>query len=144
MLPKRAYDLGVGMGNDNQDARYRLSHTMLRVKDLDKTLDFYCRLMGMRVLRRTDYEGGRFTNTFIGYGEENTHTTIELTHNWDTDQYDMGEALATPLTDLRLFGKSEIRGHRRLGVALARGETLQAARETAVQVAGAIGIELQN
>ena len=62
---------------------YRLAHTMLRVRDLEKTLDFYVRLLGMRVLRRTDYADGRFTNTFIGYGDEATHAAIELTHNWD-------------------------------------------------------------
>ncbi len=62
---------------------YRLAHTMIRVRDLEKSLDFYTRLLGMQVLRSRDYEDGRFTNTFIGYGPEATHPTIELTHNWD-------------------------------------------------------------
>ena len=70
---------------------YRLSHAMLRVRDLDASLDFYCRILGMAVLRKTDYPDGRFTNTFIGYGEEATHPTIELTHNWDqVEPYEMG------------------------------------------------------
>lgn len=73
------------------NGQYRLAHTMLRVRDLDRTLDFYCRILGMEVLRRTDYPDGRFTNTFVGYGEEATHPAIELTHNWDqSERYDMG------------------------------------------------------
>ena len=49
---------------------YRFAHTMIRVYNLDKSLDFYCRILGMKVLRSTDYPGGRFTNTFVGYGPE--------------------------------------------------------------------------
>ncbi|PWC55831.1 lactoylglutathione lyase [Azospirillum sp. TSO22-1] len=64
-------------------SQYRLLHTMLRVFDLDKSLDFYTRLLGMKMLRRTDYEGGRFTLAFVGYGEESDTAVIELTHNWD-------------------------------------------------------------
>jgi lactoylglutathione lyase len=70
---------------------FRLAHTMIRVVDLDRTLDFYTRLLGMRVLRQSEYPGGRFTNTFIGYDEEDASTVIELTWNWDqTDPYDLG------------------------------------------------------
>lgn len=70
---------------------YRLLHTMLRVFDLDASLDFYTRLLGMRLLRRTDYEGGRFTLAFIGYGEESETAVIELTHNWDqAEPYSIG------------------------------------------------------
>lgn len=65
---------------------YRLLHTMIRVKDLDRTIDFYTRLLGMRVLRNTDFEGGRFTNVFIGYGDEDSETVLELTHNWDQEE----------------------------------------------------------
>ena len=70
---------------------FRLAHTMIRVVDLDRTLDFYTRLLGMRVLRQKEYPGGRFTNTFIGYDEEDSSTVIELTWNWDqTEPYDLG------------------------------------------------------
>ena len=73
-------------------APYRLSHTMLRVKDLKASLHFYCDLFGMQVLRSTEYPDGRFTNTFIGYGPEASHATLELTHNWDqTETYDKGD-----------------------------------------------------
>jgi len=65
-------------------------HTMLRVGDLEKSLRFYCDVIGMRLLRRKDYPSGRFTLAFVGYGDEDTHTVIELTHNWDTDHYDLG------------------------------------------------------
>lgn len=70
---------------------YRLAHTMMRVRDLEKSLEFYVGLLGMDVLRRTDYPDGQFTNTFIGYGPEATSPTLELTHNWDRgDVYDKG------------------------------------------------------
>lgn len=65
---------------------------MLRVRDLDASLHFYCDLLGMRVLRRKEYPGGRFTLVFVGFGEEDEHTVIELTHNWDRDQYELGDA----------------------------------------------------
>ncbi len=64
-------------------ANYRFAHTMIRVYDLDKSLDFYCRILGMKVLRSTEYPSGRFTNTFVGYGPEDDNTSIELTYNWD-------------------------------------------------------------
>ena len=62
---------------------YRLLHTMLRVFDLDKSIRFYTDLLGMRLLRRNDYEGGRFTLAFVGYGDESGTAVLELTHNWD-------------------------------------------------------------
>jgi len=65
---------------------YRLLHTMIRVKDQDKSIDFYTRHLGMKVLRQKDFEGGRFTNTFIGYGDESSEAVIELTYNWDQDE----------------------------------------------------------
>jgi len=61
----------------------RLLHTMIRVFDLDRSIDFYTRQLGMSLLRRTDYEGGRFTLAFVGYGAEAETAVIELTHNWD-------------------------------------------------------------
>ncbi len=70
----------------------RMLHTMLRVRDLEKSLDFYCRHLGMKLLRKSDYPEGRFTLAFIGYGAESDHTVIELTHNWDrTEPYDLGD-----------------------------------------------------
>ncbi len=70
---------------------HRVMHTMVRVRDLDKSLDFYTRLLGMNLLRRKDYPEGRFSLAFVGYGPEINHAVIELTHNWDqpTD-YDIG------------------------------------------------------
>lgn len=73
------------------DGAYRLLHTMIRVRDLDKSIDFYTRLLGMKLLRKNDYEGGRFTLAFVGYGDEADHSVIELTHNWDQDEpYELG------------------------------------------------------
>jgi len=64
---------------------------MMRVCNLESSLNFYCGILGMEVLRRTDYPEGRFTNTFIGYGPEAEFPTLELTHNWDQDaDYDKG------------------------------------------------------
>jgi lactoylglutathione lyase len=68
----------------------RMLHTMLRVGDLEKSLRFYCEVLGMRLLRRKDFPSGRFTLAFVGYGDEETNTVLELTHNWDTDRYDLG------------------------------------------------------
>jgi len=68
----------------------RLLHTMIRVNDLDESLRFYCDRLGMRLLRRKDYPDGRFTLAFLGYGPEAEHTVIELTHNWDTHAYEVG------------------------------------------------------
>src|SRR3546814_5209813 len=62
------------------------SSDLIRVRDRAKSIDFYTRLLGMRVIRSKDYEGGRFTNTFIGYGDEDTDTVLELTHNWDQEE----------------------------------------------------------
>ncbi len=68
----------------------RLLHTMLRVGNLDVSIKFYTNVLGMRLLRRRDSEQGRYTVAFVGYGEESEATVVELTHNWDTDQYDLG------------------------------------------------------
>lgn len=70
----------------------RILHTMLRVSDLQKSISFYTELLGMRLLRRKDYPDGRFTLAFIGYGDESENTVLELTHNWDTNSYDLGNA----------------------------------------------------
>jgi lactoylglutathione lyase len=63
---------------------------MIRVGDLARSIDFYTQVLGMKVLRRTDYPSGRFTNVFVGYGDESQEAVIELTHNWDTQSYDPG------------------------------------------------------
>jgi len=70
----------------------RFLHTMLRVNDLDASLAFYVDVLGMRLLRRRDYPSGRFTLAFVGYGPEERETVVELTHNWDTKSYDLGNA----------------------------------------------------
>lgn len=62
---------------------FQFLHTMIRVKDLEASLDFYTRHLGMQVLRRKDYPDGRFTLAFVGYGPEDSNTVVELTHNWD-------------------------------------------------------------
>jgi len=68
----------------------RILHTMLRVGDLKKSVDFYTNVLGMQVLRQQDYPEGRFTLCFVGYGAESEQTVLELTHNWDTPSYDLG------------------------------------------------------
>ena len=94
-------------------------HTMLRVGDLDRSLEFYRDVLGMRLLRRKDYPSGRFTLAFVGYGDESEHTVIELTHNWDTERYDLGngyghialgvEDLHATCEDLRRRGAKIVR-----------------------------------
>lgn len=68
----------------------RILHTMLRVGNLEKSIDFYSKVLGMRVLRRKDYPEGKFTLAFVGYQDESNATVLELTHNWDTEKYDLG------------------------------------------------------
>lgn len=68
----------------------RFLHTMIRVADLDASIRFYTEALGMKLLRKSDYEAGKFTLAFLGYGEESDTTVLELTHNWDTDNYDIG------------------------------------------------------
>jgi lactoylglutathione lyase len=68
----------------------RLLHTMLRVGNLEKSLEFYTQVLGMKLLRKQDYPDGKFTLAFVGYGDEAHHTVLELTHNWDTENYQLG------------------------------------------------------
>ena len=68
----------------------RLLHTMLRVGNLEQSIKFYTEVFEMQLLRQKDYPDGKFTLAFIGYGNEKENTVIELTHNWDTDSYDLG------------------------------------------------------
>lgn len=70
----------------------RILHTMLRVGDLDRSLDFYTRVLGMTLLRRQDYPDGKFTLAFVGYGAERDTAVLELTYNWGVDKYELGTA----------------------------------------------------
>jgi lactoylglutathione lyase len=65
---------------------------MLRVGDLEASIRFYCDILGMKLIRRKDYPDGKFTLAFVGYGDESDNTVIELTHNWDTSTYTLGDA----------------------------------------------------
>ena len=70
----------------------RILHTMIRVKSLEDSIKFYKNFFSMRVLRKQDFPEGKFSLAFIGYGEEDENTVIELTYNWDTTEYDHGNA----------------------------------------------------
>ena len=70
----------------------RLLHTMLRVGNLKESLKFYCDILGMKLLRQKDYPGGKFTLAFVGYGDESDNTVLELTYNWEVEQYELGNA----------------------------------------------------
>jgi lactoylglutathione lyase len=70
----------------------RLLHTMLRVGNLDESIDFYCNVLGMKLLRQKEYPSGEFTLAFLGYGDESDTTVIELTYNWGVTRYDLGSA----------------------------------------------------
>jgi len=100
--------------------KFRLMHTMIRVLDMDKSIDFYCRHLGMKLMRRTDYPGGEFTLAFVGYGDEETHAVVELTHNWgQSDPYDIGSGfghLAIAVPDI--YGACD--GMRTEGVTISR------------------------
>ena len=79
----------------------RILHTMIRVGNLDQSIAFYTEVLGMQLIRRQDYPDGRFTLAFVGYGDEASEAVLELTHNWDTPAYDLGNgfghvALAVP------------------------------------------------
>ena len=77
---------------DNEiSSGFRLAHTMMRVQNLELSLKFYCDILGMKVLRKTDYPDGKFTNTFIRYGPETEYPTLELTYNWEqAEPYEKG------------------------------------------------------
>ncbi|MBT3764574.1 MAG: lactoylglutathione lyase [Rhodospirillaceae bacterium] len=86
----------------DSDKNFRLLHTMIRVKDLEKSKDFYTRHLGMTVLREKEFPGGKFTLCFVGYGDEDSNAVVELTYNWDQEEpYELGNgfghlAIATP------------------------------------------------
>ncbi len=82
----------------------RFLHTMLRVGNLERSIGFYTRVLGMRVLRQRDVPDGKYTLAFVGYGEESGNTVIELTYNYGTDKYDLGSAfghLAIEVPDIK-------------------------------------------
>ena len=87
-LPATMYHTAI---YGNEEYTMRLLHTMLRVGNLERSIDFYTNILGMSLLRQKDYPDGKFTLAFLGYGDENSNTVIELTHNWDTQQYDKGD-----------------------------------------------------
>jgi len=68
----------------------RILHTMLRVGNLEKSIQFYTDIFKMQLLRKKDYPEGKFTLAFLGYGDEASNSAIELTHNWDTESYNLG------------------------------------------------------
>jgi len=71
--------------------KFRFLHTMIRVKDLDKSLAFYTEQLGMNLIRKRDYPTGKFTLAFVGYGDEEHNTVVELTHNWEqAEPYALG------------------------------------------------------
>ena len=97
----------------------RLLHTMLRVRDLETSLEFYVGKLGMRLLRRQEFPDGQFTLAFVGYGDETETSVIELTHNWDGRAYALGSAfghLAIGVGDV--FATT--RGLKRQGVKVVR------------------------
>lgn len=80
------------MSENIDTGNFQFLHTMIRVKDLDKSIDFYTRFLGMKLMRRDDYPSGEFTLAFVGYGDESDATVIELTHNWGQEvPYDLGD-----------------------------------------------------
>jgi len=88
-------------------------HTMIRVNDLDESIQFYCDILGMKLLRKKDYPSGRFTLAFVGYGNESENAVVELTHNWDTHRYDVGNGFGhlALATQARRQDSSRTRSH---------------------------------
>jgi lactoylglutathione lyase len=106
----------------------RLLHTMLRVGDLEASIHFYTKVLGMKLLRKKEFPKGEFTLAFLGYGDESEHTALELTHNWGTSSYDRGNGfghLAIEVDDV----------HQAVEQIRERGGTIQ--REAAAMNAGA-------
>jgi lactoylglutathione lyase len=86
-------DVQPKTGASQSTGQFRMLHTMLRVRDLDKSLDFYTRLLGMKLLRKQEYPSGEFTLAFVGYGDESSNTVLELTYNWPRKEpYALGDA----------------------------------------------------
>ena len=82
----------------------RIAHTMIRVSDLERSLDFYTRVLSMTLQRRLDFPEGRFTLAFLGFDDERGASLLELTYNWDTHEYELGNGfghLAIEVDDVR-------------------------------------------
>lgn len=75
---------------ETAEASIKFLHAMIRVNDLDESIEYYCGLLGMKLLRKQEYPSGKFTLAFVGYGDETNNTVVELTYNWDTHQYNIG------------------------------------------------------
>jgi lactoylglutathione lyase len=93
----------------------RILHTMIRVGHLDRSIDFYREVLGMRLLRRQDYPEGRFTLAFVGYDDESNSTVIELTHNWDTEAYDLGNGFGHIAIEVDDAATACVRTHQKGG-----------------------------
>ncbi len=97
----------------------RFMHTMIRIRDLDRSIEFYTKQLGMQVLKQNNYPSGEFTLAFLGYGTEKDNTVIELTHNWDDREYEHGNAfghLAIGVDDI----KTTVENMRQTGVEITR------------------------
>ncbi|MCF3946325.1 lactoylglutathione lyase [Acidiphilium sp. AL] len=100
-------------------SEFQYLHTMIRVNDLEESVDFYTRMLGMKELRRNDVPDGKYTLAFVGYGDEKSNTVLELTYNYGTDRYDQGNAfghLALGVPDI----KTTVEKLRAGGVKIAR------------------------
>ena len=87
-----------------EDSKFQILHTMVRVRDLEKSIDFYTRLLGMTLLRKREVPEAIYTNVFVGYGPEDTNAVLELTYNWDQKTpYELGSGfghLAIGVSDI--------------------------------------------
>ena len=84
----------------------RILHTMLRVGNLDRSIDFYTSVLGMRLLRRNDYPEGKFTLAFVGFDDESSSAVLELTCNWGVDQYDLGNGFGHIAIEVQDAGRA--------------------------------------
>lgn len=120
-----------GLGNDQSTIPSRIIHTMLRVNDLDRSIDFYENKLGMKVFSRETYSEGRFTLVFMGYGNSTHSPSIELTYNWDAEEYQHGTRyghLALEVADL--YGLCDQLVEQGVTLSRAPGRMSYAAKET--------------
>ncbi|MFT6097608.1 MAG: lactoylglutathione lyase [Arenicella sp.] len=80
------------MEDSQKGIKAKIIYTMIRVSDLERSVAFYTDVLGMSEFRREEYPEGRFTLVFVGYGDESSNSTIELTYNWDENEYQHGNA----------------------------------------------------
>ena len=119
----------------------RILHTMIRVTDLERSLAFYVDVMGMHLQRRMDFEAGRFTLAFLGYGEDEHEATLELTHNWDVDHYDLGNGYGHLAIEVDNVAEA-VEGIRKRGGTIAR-EPAMMGRTTLAFVADPDGYQIE-